>query len=37
MVASPLCTVVDDASLVQGRGSINVDDEGNVPTKTVLI
>ena len=37
LVASPLCTVVDDATLVQGRGSINVDDEGNVPTKTVLI
>ena len=37
LVASPLCTVVDDASLIQGRGSINVDDEGNVPTKTVLI
>jgi TldD protein len=37
VVASPLCTVVDDASLVQGRGSINVDDEGKVPGKTVLI
>jgi TldD protein len=36
-VASPLCTVVDDASLLQGRGSINVDDEGQVPNKTVLI
>ena len=36
-VASPLCTVVDDASLIQGRGSINVDDEGQVPNKTVLI
>jgi len=37
LVASPLCTVVDDATLLQGRGSINVDDEGNVPSKTVLI
>jgi TldD protein len=37
VVASPLCTVVDDASLLQGRGSINVDDEGQVPNKTVLI
>lgn len=37
VVASPLCTVVDDASLVQGRGSINVDDEGQVPGKTLLI
>ncbi|RLB61628.1 MAG: metalloprotease TldD [Deltaproteobacteria bacterium] len=36
-VASPLCTVVDDATLVQGRGSINVDDEGNEPGKSVLI
>ncbi len=36
-VASPLCTVVDDPSLAQGRGSINVDDEGQVPEKTVLI
>ncbi len=36
-VASPLCTVVDDATLVQGRGSINVDDEGNTPDKTILI
>jgi TldD protein len=37
VVASPLCTVVDDASLIQGRGSINVDDEGQIPGKTVLI
>jgi TldD protein len=36
-VASPLCTVVDDPSLFQGRGSINVDDEGNEPQKNVLI
>jgi TldD protein len=37
MVASELCTVVDDASLLQSRGSINVDDEGNEPGKSVLI
>ena len=37
VVASPLCTIVDDATLLQGRGSLNVDDEGNVPSKTVLI
>jgi TldD protein len=37
VVASPLCTVVDDASLMQGRGSINVDDEGYAPTSSVLI
>ena len=36
-VASPLCTVVDDATLLQSRGSINVDDEGNEPQRTTLI
>jgi TldD protein len=36
-VASELCTVVDDATLVQARGSINVDDEGVEPGRTVLI
>jgi TldD protein len=36
-VASTLCTVVDDASLLQGRGSVNLDDEGNVPNKLTLI
>ena len=36
-VASPLCTVVDDATVLQSRGSINVDDEGNAPSKSVLI
>jgi TldD protein len=36
-VASPLCTVVDDASLIQGRGSVNIDDEGHVPNKLTLI
>jgi TldD protein len=37
MVASEICTVVDDATLLSSRGSINVDDEGNEPTRTVLI
>jgi TldD protein len=37
MVASELCTVVDDATLLQSRGSINVDDEGNEPRSTTLI
>ncbi len=37
MVASPLCTVVDDARLTESRGAINVDDEGNEPTSTTLI
>lgn len=36
-VAADLCTVVDDASLLMGRGSINVDDEGNQPGRSVLI
>ncbi len=36
-VASELCTVVDDPSLLQSRGSINVDDEGIAPEKSVLI
>jgi TldD protein len=36
-VASELCSVVDDATLVQSRGTINVDDEGNEPERTVLI
>jgi TldD protein len=36
-VASALCTVVDDATLLQTRGTINVDDEGNEPQRSVLI
>lgn len=36
-VASELCTVVDDATLAGSRGSINVDDEGQLPTRSVLI
>ena len=36
-VASDLCTVIDDATLLQNRGSINVDDEGNEPRTSVLI
>lgn len=36
-VASALCTVVDDATLLQGRGTVNVDDEGHVPEKLTLI
>ncbi len=37
MVASPLVTVVDDGTIANDRGCINVDDEGVVPGKTVLI
>jgi TldD protein len=36
-VASPLCTVVDDATLLGSRGTINVDDEGHEPGRSVLI
>jgi TldD protein len=36
-VASELCTVVDDGSLMSGRGTINVDDEGYTPTSSTLI
>jgi TldD protein len=37
VVASKLCTVVDDATILQGRGTINVDDEGITPARSVLI
>src|SRR5205807_6584790 len=37
VVASEHCTVVDDATLLQPRGSINVDDEGNEPRASTLI
>ena len=36
-VASDLCTIVDDATLLQSRGTINVDDEGNEPRSSTLI
>ena len=36
-VASPLCTVVDDGTLVNRRGSLSVDDEGTESQYTVLI
>jgi TldD protein len=36
-VASDLCTVVDDATLLQSRGTINVDDEGSEPRSSTLI
>ncbi len=36
-VASPLCTVVDDGTLINRRGSLNVDDEGTPTSRTILI
>jgi TldD protein len=36
-VATEQCTVVDDGTLAQRRGSLNVDDEGTPTQKTVLI
>jgi TldD protein len=36
-VASSLVTVVDDGTIANSRGTINVDDEGNAPKKNVLI
>lgn len=36
-IASPACTVVDDGTLVNRRGSLNVDDEGTPSQCTTLI
>jgi len=36
-VASELCTVVDDGTIASRRGSLNVDDEGHVTGRNVLI
>ncbi|HFB65613.1 MAG TPA: metalloprotease TldD [Aeromonadales bacterium] len=36
-VASPLCTIVDDATLFEKRGSLTVDDEGIPGQNTTLI
>lgn len=36
-VASELCTVVDDGTLAQRRGSLNIDDEGTPTKHNVLI
>jgi TldD protein len=36
-VASPLCTVVDDGTVVHSRGTINVDDEGFGSRENLLI
>jgi TldD protein len=36
-VATPLCTVVDDGTIANRRGSLNVDDEGTPTSRTTLI
>jgi len=36
-VASELCTVVDEGTIPNRRGSLNIDDEGNPTGRTVLI
>lgn len=36
-VAAEGVTVIDDGSIEGRRGSLNIDDEGNVPARTVLI
>ena len=36
-VASPQCTVVDDGTIADRRGSLSVDDEGTVSQNTMLI
>ncbi len=37
MVASPLCSVVDDGTLMDRRGSLSVDDEGTPSASNTLI
>jgi TldD protein len=36
-VASELCTIVDEGTIPDRRGSLNIDDEGNPTSQTVLI
>jgi TldD protein len=36
-VASELCTIVDDGTIANRRGSLNIDDEGTPTSRTVLI
>jgi len=36
-VATDCCTIVDDATLLNHRGSLNIDDEGEIGQRTVLI
>ena len=36
-VASSICTVIDDGTISEARGSLNIDDEGEPTQRTVLI
>ena len=36
-VASSICTVIDDGTLSEQRGSLNIDDEGEPTQRTILI
>ena len=36
-IAKDIVSIVDDGTLPHARGSINVDDEGNAPERTVLV
>lgn len=37
LVTSELCTIIDDATIKNRRGSLTIDDEGTVGQKTILI
>jgi len=37
LVANPIVTIYDDPTIPHYRGSLNIDDEGTVPKKTMLI
>ena len=37
LVASPLCTIIDDGTIKDRRGSLTIDDEGSSTQRTVLI
>ncbi len=37
MIAKPFVNIVDDGTIDRARGTINVDDEGNVAEKTMLV
>ncbi|XRY30840.1 MAG: metalloprotease TldD [Buchnera aphidicola (Tetraneura akinire)] len=37
MVSSPLCTVIDDGTIKNRRGSLTIDDEGTLTQRNILI